>query len=549
MRTREYVQIDISHHVGAVQVTPAVGQQWVIIKDRGVWKLERQLPFNIPQEAPMVEGQTRIGSSGPTELHGSQVNINAPLRALVAETSSRPDASSVPLGSQIYDSALNQPLWSDGTTWQAPAASSTSSVTASAITDATTVGRQVLTATDAAAARTAIGVTANSSDSTLLARANHTGTQTASTISDFSTATDARITSATGVSVQAQITAGTTSQYYRGDKTFQTLDSTAVGLSNVDNTSDSTKNNATATLTNKNFALGSNTLTGTTAQFNTALTDDDFATLTGTQTLTNKTLSGTTPIATGGTVELYNTADQTTNYEKTTLRYNSNVLELAHIYGGTGTTRTMRIGAASAAGIGPTRYFQVQGSTLPFLSCYWSSTTVAGNAVSVGNGATLLASSGTQIALAINPTVTQTSTAGYTALLVNPTETSNTGSGTKLLADFQLGGVSKAKIDTAGVITSGGNQVSTHSIETITGAKTFGGIANHRYVVLIGASGAPTLPTAASNTSLYTFKNVDTSSKTILTTSSQTIEGSTTYTLPAGASIDVVSYSSNWKII
>jgi hypothetical protein len=35
------------------------------------------------------------------------------------------------------------------------------------------------------------------------ARANHTGTQTASTISDFSTAADARITAAIGVSVQA----------------------------------------------------------------------------------------------------------------------------------------------------------------------------------------------------------------------------------------------------------------------------------------------------------------------------------------------------------
>jgi hypothetical protein len=37
------------------------------------------------------------------------------------------------------------------------------------------------------------------------------------------------------------ITAGTTSQYFRGDKTFQTLDKNAVGLSNVDNTSDLSK--------------------------------------------------------------------------------------------------------------------------------------------------------------------------------------------------------------------------------------------------------------------------------------------------------------------
>lgn len=45
------------------------------------------------------------------------------------------------------------------------------------------------------------------------------------------------------------------------------------------------------TLTNKTIALGSNTVSGTTAQFNTALTDGDFATLAGTETLTSKTLT------------------------------------------------------------------------------------------------------------------------------------------------------------------------------------------------------------------------------------------------------------------
>ena len=48
------------------------------------------------------------------------------------------------------------------------------------------------------------------------------------------------------------------------------------------------------TLTNKTINLSSNTLSGTTAEFNTALSDDNFVTLTGTETLTNKTLTSPT---------------------------------------------------------------------------------------------------------------------------------------------------------------------------------------------------------------------------------------------------------------
>ena len=63
---------------------------------------------------------------------------------------------------------------------------------------------------------------------------------------------DKPISSATQTALNAKentITAGTTSQYYRGDKTFQTLDKSAVGLSNVDNTSDANKPISSATQT------------------------------------------------------------------------------------------------------------------------------------------------------------------------------------------------------------------------------------------------------------------------------------------------------------
>jgi hypothetical protein len=72
------------------------------------------------------------------------------------------------------------------------------------------------------------------------------------------------------------------------------------------------------TLTNKTIAIGSNTISGTIAQFNTALTDADFATLAGTETLTNKILTSpvvNTEITTASTsFNLLNTVATTINF-------------------------------------------------------------------------------------------------------------------------------------------------------------------------------------------------------------------------------------------
>lgn len=51
---------------------------------------------------------------------------------------------------------------------------------------------------------------------------------------------------------------------------------------------------STNTLSNKSISLGSNTVTSTLAQLNTAISDADVATLAGTETLTNKTLTSPT---------------------------------------------------------------------------------------------------------------------------------------------------------------------------------------------------------------------------------------------------------------
>jgi len=127
----------------------------------------------------------------------------------------------------------------------------------------------------------ASGATANSSDATLLNRANHTGTQPASTISDFPTAADARITAATGSTIQpldADLTAiaalaptnddlvqrkagAWTNRTPAQVKTDLILTKTDVGLANVDDTSDAGKPVSTATQTALNGKTDKSTLT------------------------------------------------------------------------------------------------------------------------------------------------------------------------------------------------------------------------------------------------------------------------------------------------
>jgi len=68
----------------------------------------------------------------------------------------------------------------------------------------------------------------------------------------------------------------------------------------------------TQTVTNKTIDLTDNTLSGTLTEFNTALSGDDFVSLTGTETLTNKTLTSPTITGTGAIAGTF-TGDVTGN--------------------------------------------------------------------------------------------------------------------------------------------------------------------------------------------------------------------------------------------
>jgi hypothetical protein len=96
---------------------------------------------------------------------------------------------------------------------------------------------------------------------------------------------------------------------------------------------------------------------------------------------------------------------------------------------------------------------------------------------------------------------------------------------------------------------SGGGSGITRSISSISSATNAGATASTDYVYLVSGTTTLTLPTAASNTNRYTVTNTGTNTVTVATTSSQTIDGSSTATLPiANMSLDFVSNGSNWVV-
>jgi hypothetical protein len=107
------------------------------------------------------------------------------------------------------------------------------------------------------------------------------------------------------------------------------------------------------TLTNKTINLSSNTLTGTTAQFNTALSDGDFATLAGTETLTNKALNGTLGATTPSTIVATTTTANSFIPNLSTVPTNGLYLPATNSVGfSTNSTERMRIDSSGKLGLG-----------------------------------------------------------------------------------------------------------------------------------------------------------------------------------------------------
>jgi hypothetical protein len=140
------------------------------------------------------------------------------------------------------------------------------------------------------------------------------------------------------------------------------------------------------------------------------------------------------------------------------------------------------------------------------------------------------------------------STSGTIEQLASPTTTSYSvtwpaaqATGTQVLQNNGSGVLSWATNTGSGI---------TRSVNSVSSATSAGSSTLTDYVYFVSGTTTITMPTAVSNTNRYSIKNTGSSTVTVATTSSQTIDGSVTAVINTpNASIDLVSDGSNWRIL
>lgn len=144
-------------------------------------------------------------------------------------------------------------------------------------------------------------------------------------------------------------------------------------------------------------------------------------------------------------IALYNTTDQTTNYERVVHSWVGSVYNIAMQSGGSGAARIVQLSTVNS-----TFFLRINNtSPLGMVSTGGSSGVADGSGLYVQPS--LTASAGTQYGVRVSPTVNQSTTAAYTALEIATTETT-TGSGTKLIIDGRTNGTSRFSVDNTGYV-------------------------------------------------------------------------------------------------
>lgn len=213
-------------------------------------------------------------------------------------------------------------------------------------------------------------------------------------------------------------------------------------------------------------------------------------------------------------IQLYNTADETTNFERGSIGFVSNVLTFTTAAGGSGTTRDLRFAPSSwEAGSGIN--ISSSGGGICFI-CFVRTYSNANTSLLRVSG-TNTASSNDSEALNLAVTVNQSGTAAYNVLDVNPTITS-TGSGGVKLIRGAVGGSERFSVADTGKITlyttvTAGGTTGAQTINKPSGCVNFAAAATSLVVTnsLVSASSI-VLPSVQTNdTTLKSVQAVPTS--------------------------------------
>lgn len=144
-------------------------------------------------------------------------------------------------------------------------------------------------------------------------------------------------------------------------------------------------------------------------------------------------------------IALYNTADQTTNYEAARMYRSGNVFLISWERWTSATWRTIRIRAEGSAG--SFSNINIGRSWVPYHQFTTNTSSATWDWAQFYDANTSSASSSVVNFVSIKPTINQSWTAWFTWLLINPTLTAQ-GSWLQLLQDWQTGGSSKAVMTT-----------------------------------------------------------------------------------------------------
>lgn len=137
-------------------------------------------------------------------------------------------------------------------------------------------------------------------------------------------------------------------------------------------------------------------------------------------------------------LQIYNTADQVTAFERVAALFSGNIFELTSAFGTGGTLRPIHLGISSVAGVSTSNRYFSMGNSSPFASVTLGSTSSAAITFFNING-TSTATSGAVIGYSITPTYNQASgAAANTDLKIARVETA-LGSGVQAFLDFYAG--------------------------------------------------------------------------------------------------------------